>query len=50
MPPQVEYALTELGTSPSGPLLQLAHWVLDHLGEIDAHQALHDEKTRQLRA
>ncbi|MGA3706084.1 winged helix-turn-helix transcriptional regulator [Ralstonia nicotianae] len=50
VPPQVEYALTELGTSPSGPLLQLAHWVLDHLGEIEAHQALHDEKTRQLRA
>ncbi|MDK4740451.1 winged helix-turn-helix transcriptional regulator [Rhizobium sp. LEGMi198b] len=43
IPPQVEYSLTDLGRSLSAPLLQLAMWVLDHLGEIEAHRALHDE-------
>lgn len=49
VPPQVEYALTELGTSLSVPLLQLAHWVLEHLDDIETHRASHDEKTRALR-
>ncbi|MGV4792131.1 winged helix-turn-helix transcriptional regulator [Rhizobium sp. F40D2] len=43
IPPQVEYSLTDLGHSLAAPLLQLAMWVLDHLGEIEAHRASHDE-------
>lgn len=46
VPPQVEYALTDLGSSLSMPLLQLAMWVLDHLSEIEAHWALRDERSR----
>lgn len=44
VPPQVEYALTELGRSLSVPLLGLAYWVLDHLDEIETHRALHDQE------
>ncbi|HWT58785.1 MAG TPA: helix-turn-helix domain-containing protein [Rhizobium sp.] len=44
IPPQVEYSLTDLGHSLAAPLLQLAMWVLDHLGEIEAHRASHDEQ------
>ncbi|OWV77567.1 HxlR family transcriptional regulator [Rhizobium sp. R634] len=42
VPPQVEYALTDLGRSLSVPLLQLGMWVLDHLDEIEAHREMHD--------
>lgn len=42
VPPQVEYALTDLGRSLAGPLMQLAAWVLNHLDDIEAHRALHD--------
>ena len=42
VPPQVEYALTELGGSLSVPLMQLATWVVDHLDQIEMHRALHD--------
>jgi DNA-binding HxlR family transcriptional regulator len=34
-PPQVEYELTPLGASLSGPLLELGRWVHDHLAEIE---------------
>lgn len=44
IPPQVEYGLTKLGSSLAVPLMQLATWVLDHLSEIESHQALHDEE------
>ena len=50
VPPQVEYALTELGTSLSERLQQLAYWVLDHLDEIEANRALHEEKAERVRA
>jgi DNA-binding HxlR family transcriptional regulator len=46
VPPQVEYALTDLGHSLAAPVMHLAMWVLDHLSEIEAHRALHDEETR----
>ena len=46
VPPQVEYALTELGRSLSVPLTHLAEWVVDHLGQIEAHRASHDEANR----
>jgi DNA-binding HxlR family transcriptional regulator len=49
VPPQVEYGLTELGSSLAVPLIQVGKWVLAHLSEIEAHRALHDRKTKQLR-
>jgi len=42
VPPQVEYGLTELGRSLSVPLTHLAAWVVDHLDEIEMHQASYD--------
>ncbi|WFU13354.1 helix-turn-helix domain-containing protein (plasmid) [Rhizobium sp. CB3090] len=48
IPPQVEYGLTDLGRSLAAPIMQLATWVLDHLGEIEAHRVLHEEESRQL--
>lgn len=42
VPPQVEYSLTDLGRSLAVPLIQLATWVVDHLNEIEAQQAHHD--------
>jgi len=42
IPPQVEYGLTELGRSLSVPLTHLAAWVVDHLDEIEMHQASYD--------
>lgn len=41
VPPQVEYSLTPLGVSLSGPMMQLAMWVLDHLDEIEDNRARH---------
>jgi DNA-binding HxlR family transcriptional regulator len=38
VPPQVEYALTPLGYSLAAPLLQLAKWALDHLGDIEENR------------
>jgi DNA-binding HxlR family transcriptional regulator len=35
-PPQVEYALTELGRSMAQPVLAFGEWVRQHLGEFDA--------------
>jgi len=49
VPPQVEYGLTKLGRSLAVPLIQLGTWVLDHLSKIEAHRALHDEESKQLR-
>jgi DNA-binding HxlR family transcriptional regulator len=49
VPPQVEYGLTNLGSSLAVPLMQLAMWVLDHLSEIEAHRASYDEETNQPR-
>jgi DNA-binding HxlR family transcriptional regulator len=42
VPPQVEYALTDLGGSLAAPLMQLAMWVVDHLDEIETRRAAHD--------
>ncbi|MBE1160904.1 winged helix-turn-helix transcriptional regulator [Dyella acidiphila] len=44
VPPQVEYALTPLGRSLSEPLLQLASWTLEHVGDIEDHRVAHDGK------
>ncbi len=42
VPPQVEYALTELGHSLSRPVMELGQWAGAHLPEIHAHRARYD--------
>jgi DNA-binding HxlR family transcriptional regulator len=42
VPPRVEYALTELGTSLLSTVLALAAWSADHHAEIRRHQAAYD--------
>ncbi|MBB4188526.1 DNA-binding HxlR family transcriptional regulator [Sinorhizobium terangae] len=49
VPPQVEYGLIDLGSSLAAPVMQLATWVLEHLGEIEAQRALHDEAAKHVR-
>jgi DNA-binding HxlR family transcriptional regulator len=43
-PPQVEYALTDLGRSLSEPVLALGEWATKHLDQIDAAQARYDRR------
>ena len=43
-PPQVEYALTQLGQSLSKPVLALGKWACDHIGEIDSAQDSFDAR------
>jgi DNA-binding HxlR family transcriptional regulator len=42
-PPQVDYALTELGLSLSEPVRQLARWARAHLASIQDHRLRYDE-------
>lgn len=42
VPPQVEYALTELGRSLAEPLRALGHWAGEHLDAIEANRARYD--------
>lgn len=49
IPPQVEYGLTDLGRSLAEPLMQLATWVLNHVGVIESHRALSHAGAKQLR-
>lgn len=42
-PPQVEYALTDLGRSLAEPVRQLAEWSVAHLGTIYAHRERYDD-------
>jgi DNA-binding HxlR family transcriptional regulator len=42
VPPQVEYALTELGHSLAVPLRALGAWAGAHLDTIDGHRARYD--------
>ncbi|AIG01289.1 transcriptional regulator [Pseudomonas fluorescens] len=42
MPPQVEYALTELGQSLSVPILQLGNWAQRHIKVIHSNRAQYD--------
>ena len=50
VPPRVEYALTELGTSLLSTVLALAAWSADHHAEIRHHQTAYDSGTRLQRA
>jgi DNA-binding HxlR family transcriptional regulator len=43
-PPQVEYALTMLGRSLSGPLVALGHWAHDNMAAIDIARAAFDAR------
>ncbi len=42
VPPQVEYALTELGQSLSMPLRQLGGWAREHLEQIEGNRIRYD--------
>ena len=44
VPPRVEYALTELGRSLSGPVRALGGWALAHAEEIRAAQRAFDHR------
>ncbi len=44
-PPQVEYALTELGECLLGPVSALACWTVDNMDRIAAARAEYDTKT-----
>ena len=45
-PPQVEYALTNLGRSLSKPVLALGKWACEHIEEVNEAQKLFDERQR----
>ncbi len=45
VPPRVEYALTPLGASLSGPITQLDHWVEQNLRDIAAAQREFDGRS-----
>jgi DNA-binding HxlR family transcriptional regulator len=45
-PPQVEYALTDLGRSLSQPVLALGTWVQEHLVQIDAARNRFDRRSK----
>ena len=42
VPPRVDYALTPLGRTLTGPLHALCRWAEAHLVEVQAARALHD--------
>lgn len=44
VPPQVEYALTELGHSLARQGMQLGNWVQENRSKIEAHRHLFDER------
>jgi DNA-binding HxlR family transcriptional regulator len=43
-PPEVEYALTDLGHSLSGPVRQLAEWALAQMPTIEENRKLFDNR------
>lgn len=45
-PPQVEYALTELGRELSEPVRRLAMWAVAHLDAIDENRERYDDADR----
>jgi len=44
LPPQVEYALTDLGRSLAEPLEQLGTWVYDHLEQVQDSERAYFER------
>jgi len=45
-PPQVEYALTNLGRSLSKPVVALGRWACEHIEDVNEAQKLFDERQR----
>jgi DNA-binding HxlR family transcriptional regulator len=45
VPVRVEYSLTPLGWTMTGPLITLAEWGETHAGEVDAARAEYRERT-----
>jgi len=43
-PPQVEYALTQLGRSVADPLRQIREWSVDHMDEIESARGAYDQR------
>ena len=53
VPPRVEYSLTPLGWSLTGPLMALYEWAAEQLPEVEAARVVHEgppEPPRALRA
>ena len=42
VPPKVEYSLTALGWSLTGPLMAMYEWAAEHLRDVDAACLAHD--------
>ena len=42
VPPKVEYSLTPLGWSLTGPLMAMYEWAAEHRHELEAARMLHD--------
>ena len=43
VPPRVDYALTPLGESLTGPVAQLGNWAMANIDRIEAARALYDQ-------
>jgi DNA-binding HxlR family transcriptional regulator len=43
VPPEVEYALTDLGRSLAGPIRELGYWAGAHIAEIERNRLGFDE-------
>jgi DNA-binding HxlR family transcriptional regulator len=42
VPPKVEYSLTALGWSLTGPLMAMYEWAAQHLSDVDAARLVHE--------
>jgi DNA-binding HxlR family transcriptional regulator len=42
VPPRVEYALTELGTTLTDPVIALARWAIENYPAIEMHRTRHN--------
>ena len=42
VPPKVEYSLTALGWSLTGPLMAMYEWAAQHLPDVDAARLVHE--------
>jgi DNA-binding HxlR family transcriptional regulator len=47
VPPRVDYELTELGRTLSGPIAALEKWALDHMAHVLAAREAYDARRAQ---